>query len=143
MLYFNQYYLKVYRYTLRYFIENEILMKEKNNADPIRKCSITSILAVNDTMSVLNGKWKLSIITSLSFGKKRFKEIERDLSKITPRMLSKELKDLEANGILTRKVYHTVPMTVEYELTASGQSFSTVLDAMIICGIQHRENVLG
>ncbi|MBR9831407.1 helix-turn-helix transcriptional regulator [bacterium] len=94
-------------------------------------------------MNVLNGKWKLPIIGSLLYGKKRFKELEREIPKITPRMLSKELKDLEVNGIVTRTVYDTIPVTVEYELTESGNTLNMVLDAMIAWGLQHRKIVIG
>jgi DNA-binding HxlR family transcriptional regulator len=94
-------------------------------------------------MNVLNGKWKLPIIGSLLYGKKRFKELERDIPKITPRMLSKELKELEINSIITRTVQNTIPVKVEYELSASGRSLNTVLDAMITWGKQHRERVIG
>lgn len=109
----------------------------------VKKCSGTFVLAINDTMNVLNGKWKLPIIASLLFGKKRFKELEREIPKITPRMLSKELRDLEANGILIRTVYDTIPVTVEYELTKSGQSFQDVLDVMLKWGLEHRKNFIG
>ncbi len=109
----------------------------------VKKCSGEFGLAVNDTMNVLNGKWKLPIIGSLLYGKKRFKELEREIPKITPRMLSKELKDLEVNSIVTRTVYNTTPVTIEYELTKSGNSLNTVLDAMIGWGLQHRKMVIG
>ncbi|SDH47863.1 winged helix-turn-helix transcriptional regulator [Mucilaginibacter gossypii] len=107
-----------------------------------KKCLATYILAVNDTINVINGKWKAPIISSLLFGKKRFKELERDIPKITSRMLSKELRDLEANGIVKRTVYDTIPVTVEYELTASGQAFEKVLDVMLKWGLEHRETTL-
>lgn len=109
----------------------------------VKKCSSTFVMAVNDTMNVINGKWKLPIIGSLLFGKKRFKELEREIQKITPRMLSKELKDLEMNGIITRTVYNTIPVTVEYELTKSGELFKNVLDVMVEWGLQHRKEVIG
>lgn len=109
----------------------------------VKKCSGTFVLAVNDTMNVISGKWKLPIIGSLLFGTKRFKELQREIPNITPRMLSKELKDLEANGIVTRTVYNTIPVTVEYELTRSGESFKKVLDVMVEWGLQHRASVLG
>ena len=111
--------------------------------ESVKKCSGEFVLAINDTMNVLNGKWKLPIIGSLLYGKKRFKELEREIPKITPRMLSKELKDLEVNGIVTRTVYNTIPVTVEYELTESGNTLNTVLDAMIAWGLQHRKMVIG
>ena len=118
-------------------------MSKISQLDQVKKCSGEFVLAVNDTMNVLNGKWKLPIIGSLLYGKRRFKELEREIPKITPRMLSKELKDLEVNDIVTRTVYDTIPVTVEYELTKSGNSLNTVLDAMIAWGIQHRITVIG
>jgi len=111
--------------------------------EQVKKCSATFVLAVNDTMNVINGKWKLPIVGSLLFGKKRFKELERDIPKITPRMLSKELKDLEMNGIVTRTVYDSIPVTVEYELIKSGESFKRVLDVMVEWGLQHRKSAMG
>jgi DNA-binding HxlR family transcriptional regulator len=118
-------------------------MSRISQLEKIKKCSGQFVLAINDTMNVLNGKWKLPIIGSLLYGKKRFKELEREIPKITPRMLSKELKDLEVNGIVTRTVYDTIPVTVEYELTKSGNSLNSVLDAMIAWGLQHRKMVIG
>jgi|TARA_R110000744_G_scaffold165536_1_gene282657 DNA-binding HxlR family transcriptional regulator len=118
-------------------------MSRISQLESVKKCSGEFVLAVNDTMNVLNGKWKLPIIGSLLYGKKRFKELEREIPKITPRMLSKELKDLEVNGIVTRTVYNTIPVTVEYELTESGNTLNTVLDAMIAWGLQHRKMVIG
>lgn len=110
--------------------------------DLIKKCPETYLLAVTDTLNVLTGKWKLPIMASLQFGKKRFKDLEKEIPKITPRMLSKELRDLEINGMVTRTVYDTFPVTVEYEFTTSGKSFKKVIDAMVEWGIEHRNNVL-
>ncbi len=107
-----------------------------------KACSIQFVLAVNDTMNVINGKWKLPIIGTLLFKKKRFTEIQRNIPKITPRMLSKELKDLELNGIVTRTVYDTLPVTVEYELTPSARSLGDVLDKMVEWGLRHRKAAL-
>lgn len=118
-------------------------MSSVSKMESVKKCPAEYVLAVNDTLNVLNGKWKLPIISSLLFGKKRFKEIAREIPKITPRMLSKELKDLEVNGIVTRTVYNTTPVTVEYELTKSGRSLDDVVDAMIAWGLQHRKRVIG
>ena len=108
--------------------------------DQIKSCSSEFVLALNDTLNVLRGKWKMPIIASLLYGKKRFKELEREIPHITPRMLSKELKELELNGILKRTVFDTIPVTVEYELTKSGKSLNDVLDPMIKWGLEHRKN---
>lgn len=109
----------------------------------VKRCADSYVLAINDTMNVVSGKWKLPIIGALFFGKKRFKELQRNIPKITPRMLSKELRELELNGIVTRTVRDTVPVAVEYELTKSGLSLSKVLDVMVEWGLEHRENTVG
>lgn len=124
-------------------MENQITMNIEVDLETLEKCPDSFVLAVNDTMNVLSGKWKLPIIASLLFGKKRFKELGRDVTKITPRMLSKELRDLEINGIVKRTVYNTVPVTVEYELTKSGFSFKKVLDVMLQWGLEHRKETIG
>lgn len=107
-----------------------------------KSCPVQFVLAINDTLNVFSGKWKMPIIGTLLFGKKRFTELERNIPKITPRMLSKELKDLEMNGVICRKVYHTTPVTVEYELTESGNTLGEILDKMIEWGMQHRESTI-
>ncbi|PWA05857.1 winged helix-turn-helix transcriptional regulator [Flavobacterium psychrotolerans] len=117
-------------------------MDDKISFKEIKACPIQFVLAVNDTLNVINGKWKLPIIGSLLFKKRRFTEIQRNIPKITPRMLSKELKDLEMNGMVKRTVYDTIPISVEYELTDSAKSLSDVLDKMLEWGLQHREAVL-
>ncbi|RYY71790.1 MAG: transcriptional regulator [Chitinophagaceae bacterium] len=108
-----------------------------------KACPVQFVLAVNDTLNVINGKWKMPIIGSLLFNKKRFTEIQRNIPKITPRMLSKELKDLEMNGIVTRTVYDSLPVIIEYELTASAASLKHVLDTIVEWGINHRAAVVG
>ncbi len=106
-----------------------------------KSCPIQYVLYINDTLNVISGKWKLPIIGSVLFGKKRFTEIQRNIPKITPRMLSKELKELELNGMIVRKVYDSTPVSVEYELSESGKSITEVLDKMIEWGIEHRASV--
>lgn len=114
-------------------------MKTMSKFKEAKSCPIQFVLAVNDTLNVISGKWKMPIIGSLLFNKKRFTEIQRNIPKITPRMLSKELKDLEMNGIVKRTVYDSLPVTVEYELTPSAKSLSHVLDTIVEWGINHRE----
>lgn len=103
------------------------------------ECTGEFIMAVNDTMNVLNGKWKIPIIAVLLYGKRRFTEMEKAIPKINPRMLSKELRDLENNGIVKRTVQNTVPVTIQYELTESGYCFKKVLNVMLEWGLEHRE----
>lgn len=101
------------------------------------------VVPIRDTLNVLSGKWKLPIIGALFFGARRFKELEREIPQITPRMLSKELKELELNELVRRTVYNTTPVSVEYELTESGRSLEKVLDAMKDWGLDHRARVTG
>ena len=115
---------------------------QKNSLKEVKACPIQFVLSINDTLNVISGKWKLPIIGSILFGKKRFTDIQRNIPKISPRMLSKELKELELNGMLIRRVYNSTPILVEYELSKSGKSITEVLDKMIEWGIKHRESVM-
>jgi DNA-binding HxlR family transcriptional regulator len=80
-----------------------------------------STCSLRDVLDVIGGKWSMPIIYILSKGKMRFKELERNVEGINTRMLVKELKNMEANGIITREVFATVPPTVEYTLTIKGE----------------------
>lgn len=113
--------------------------KAKNSKEACK----SHALPVKDTLDVISGKWKLPIMGSLMQGKKRFKELERDIPNITPRMLSKELRELEMNQLVSRTVYPTIPPTVEYELTPYGNTLKKVLEAMAEWGTQHRKRIIG
>lgn len=117
-------------------------MDKEKDIPGMSECTGEYILAVNDTMNVLTGKWKIPIIAVLLYGRRRFSEMEKAIPKINPRMLSKELRDLENNGIIKRAVINTVPVTVEYELTKTGYSFRKVLDIMLEWGMEHRKELL-
>lgn len=107
-----------------------------------KQCPRQYILALNDTLNVISGKWKLPIIASLLYGKNRFKDLQGNIEKITPRMLSKELKELELNGIVKRTVYDKTPVLIEYGLTESGKQITSVIDAMIDWGLVHRDKAI-
>ncbi len=76
--------------------------------------------SLKDVLDIIGGKWAMPIIYHLSKGKMRFKELERNVDGINTRMLVKELKNMEENGILTSAIFATVPPTVEYTLTEKG-----------------------
>jgi len=95
----------------------------------MKKCE-NNIQDLQFILQVLGGKWKLHILTSLYYGKKRFKELEREIAGISPKMLIKELKDLEATGVVNRQTFNTVPITVEYSLTKEGLTLKPILDQM-------------
>jgi DNA-binding HxlR family transcriptional regulator len=96
---------------------------------------------VQDTNYVIGGKWKLPIIISIYNGHKRFNEIQSSIQNITNRVLSKELKHLEENLLVCRKVHDDYPVRIEYTLTEYCYSVTDVLIAMEEWGKQHREKI--
>lgn len=98
-------------------------------------------LAIRDTLDVVGGKWKLVLISVLRNGKKGFNELSREAG-ISPRILSEELQELEMNGLVTREVCNTKPITVQYELTPYSGTLNEVLGAMEKWGQQHRQKII-
>ena len=113
-------------------------------------CKIQFVMAIKDALNAVSGKWKLAIVCTLLKGPRRFNDIERLLDGLTPRMLARELRELEVNGVLTRIAMPpkdasaganatTTATTVHgYALTASGQGLETVLLSMAEWGVAHR-----
>jgi len=99
--------------------------------------------SISDAIEALEGRWKLLILFSLSAGPKRFKQIAREVSGITDKTLSKELKSLEENKLIRRDVHATFPPTVEYTITPHGLSLEKVLDELHFWGLSHRKKVMG
>lgn len=98
-------------------------------------------LAIRDTLDVVGGKWKLVLITLLRSGKKGFNELSREAG-ISPRILSKELHELEMNGLVSREVRQSKPVTVQYGLTPYSETLNEVLNAMVQWGHQHRQKII-
>lgn len=101
------------------------------------------LMVSRDALEVIQGKWRLPIVLALSFGKKRFGDIQRNIVDISPKMLSQELKALEENKIITRTVYDSKPVTVEYSLTPLGQSLKKILEELLKWGNHLRKEVVG
>ncbi len=101
------------------------------------------LMMSRDALEVIQGKWRLPIVLALTFGKKRFGEIQRDIGDISPKMLSQELKALEENKIITRVLYDSMPVTVEYSLTPLGQSMQKMLDEILNWGGHFRKEIVG
>jgi DNA-binding HxlR family transcriptional regulator len=116
-------------------------MKTKAERSP--EACVVHLRAVRDAMDILSGKWKIPIISSLSFGSKRFGVLITDVNGIAAKMLSKELKDLEENELIKRTVYDTKPVTVEYELTDYGKTLEKVIAEIAGWGIKHRLKIIG
>lgn len=100
--------------------------------------------AVQDSMDVLSGKWKVPIISSVCcYGKRRFSDILNDVNGISNRMLSKELKELEINQLIKRTVLDTQPITVQYELTEHGNTLQNIINNLSDWGKLHRKKIIG
>lgn len=114
----------------------------EKETEPLKECGHT-ILAIHDVMELLNGKWKVSIIACLCFQKMRYSDLLREVRGISGKMLSRELKDLEMNQLITRTVRDTQPVTVEYELTAYGSTLKNLIGTIADWGVMHRKRIMG
>ncbi len=101
------------------------------------------LLASRDALDAIQGKWRIPIIISLTFGKKRFGEIRKDIPDISPKMLSQELKELEKNQLVSRVLYDSMPVTVEYDLTTLGKSLHKVIRELGSWGVHFRKEIIG
>ncbi len=100
-------------------------------------------MASRDALAVIQGKWRIPIIISLTYGNKRFGDIQKDIEDISPKMLSQELKALEESKIISRKLYDSMPIMVEYSLTPLGISMQKLLDELLKWGIHFRNEIVG
>lgn len=117
-------------------------MTMDNNNSTESGCVNSSSRAVRDALDVINGKWKLPILMAISGGAIRFGKISKEIPGITDKMLSKELKDLEANLLIERVVIPSFPPTVEYSLTRHGHTLDKVISELSIWGTAHRKEII-
>lgn len=97
-----------------------------------------SLKYVIDALYVLGGKWKLPLILSLVQSSKRFGELQKEVTGISPKILANELKHLERNKFITRKVYDTTPVSIIYEATEYSKSLKSVMKELSAWGYEHR-----
>ncbi|MEO1145880.1 MAG: helix-turn-helix domain-containing protein [Cyanobacteria bacterium J06638_22] len=98
--------------------------------------------AVETTLDIIGGRWKVLILHELFQGVRRFNELHRALNGVTQKMLTQQLRELEDAGIVHREVYPQVPPKVEYSLTALGRTLEPILDAMHNWGNQYNQSRL-
>lgn len=104
--------------------------------------TIDRLLALNDAIELLSGKWKIVILRNLHLNKTmRFKDLQENSIGITPKVLSKELKQLEENLLINRTVNNTKPVTVSYTLTDHAIETLPVINALIEFGLKHRKKI--
>lgn len=85
---------------------------------------------VETTLMLIGDKWKVLILRDLLPGTKRFGELKKSIGTVSQKVLTAQLRDMERNGLVNRKVYPEVPPRVEYSLTELGRSLKPILDAM-------------
>jgi DNA-binding HxlR family transcriptional regulator len=93
---------------------------------------------VEITLSLLGNKWKVLILRELFTDTKRFGELSRGVTGISQKMLTQQLRQMEVDNLVQRKVYAEVPPRVEYSLTEVGKSLSPILDSMHKWGAEYR-----
>ncbi|MCI9843556.1 winged helix-turn-helix transcriptional regulator [Flavobacterium pectinovorum] len=111
-----------------------------NLSDDFEECQKIRV-ALNDTLTVIGGKWKLPLITVLlKDGKMQFNQLSRLLG-ISPRILSKELAELEINMLIIREAKNTKPITVEYSITKYCESLVDIILMLNDWGKKHKETL--
>lgn len=95
---------------------------------------------VEYTASIIGNKWKIIILRDLLQGTKRYNELTKSVVGISAKVLTENLRDLEKDGILSRKVYPVVPPKVEYSLTNKGEELKDVLESMRVFGEKYKDN---
>lgn len=117
--------------------------QKKEHKVPMKEHFGNYMIPVRDALEVFSGKWKIPIISALTFYETcRFKELERIIEGITPKMLSKELKFLEENLLISRTVEDSRPVTVTYSITEYGKTCQSVMRELYRWGAEHRKKVL-
>lgn len=89
---------------------------------------------VETTLLLISNRWKVLIIRELLTGTKRFGELKKSIGHISQKVLTSNLRDMEANGLVKRDVFAEVPPHVEYSITELGMSLKPILDAMYVWG---------
>lgn len=90
----------------------------------------TNSCGVGTTIKIIGRKWTILILHQLCAGTKRFGQLQRSLPGISPKTLSERLKELEDDGIISKKVFNEIPLHVEYSLTRKGQSLKDIINQM-------------
>lgn len=101
-----------------------------NNSNYIPKDPVVIACSIEKTLTVIGGKWSFLVLRELFVGKKRFGELQRSICSISPKALTDTLRHLEEQGVLERKAFPTVPVTVEYRLTPKGEDLHKILKEM-------------
>ncbi|HYE55415.1 MAG TPA: helix-turn-helix domain-containing protein [Chitinophagaceae bacterium] len=105
-------------------------------------CScLDTVKPVRDALDVISGKWKLSIIISISVGNERFTDIQESIPGITPKVLAKELKELEQHKLIRRVITEDYPVKITYKTEKYADTLSPIIHALKDWGLKHRKKI--
>ena len=104
-----------------------------------REIKVLPACPVETTLTLISDKWKVLILRDLMTGTKRFGELKKSIGHVSQKVLTTQLRQMEASGLLSRKVYAEVPPRVEYTLTELGCSLKPVMDAMWEWGVGYQK----
>lgn len=102
---------------------------------------LNTVKSVRDTLDVINGKWKLPIIISIGVGNDRFTDIQESIPGLTPKVLAKELKDLEQHQLIKRDIINDYPIKISYKLEPYANTLSPIIDALKDWGKNHKKKI--
>lgn len=104
------------------------------------KCK-SEIVPIMDALYIINGKWRIPIVLTLMEGNKRFSEIQKEVQKITSKVLADELKEMELNGFVEKKIDGQSRAKTEYQLTDYSSSLEPIIKSLRDFGLQHRKKI--
>jgi len=107
----------------------------------VHSCCLETIKPVRDALEVLNGKWKLSIIVSVAVGNDRFTDIQESIPGITPKVLAKELKELEQHQLIKRTIIDDYPVKILYQPEPYSATLNPIIFALKDWGLNHRKKL--
>ena len=102
---------------------------------------LNTVKPVRDTLDVINGKWKLPIIISIGVGNDRFTDIQESIPGLTPKVLAKELKELEQHQLIKRLIIEDYPIKISYRLEEYAGTLSPIIYALKDWGINHKKKI--
>ncbi|MGN0528017.1 MAG: winged helix-turn-helix transcriptional regulator [Eubacterium sp.] len=108
---------------------------------PANKLKELPSCPVETTLTLIGNKWTVLILRDLMTGTKRFGELKKSVGNVSQKVLTAQLRDMESNGLVNRKVYAEVPPRVEYSLTQLGQSLKPILNAMQNWGEEYKAGI--
>ena len=104
---------------------------------------LAQILPIRDALDVISGKWKVLILTAIMRGNRRFTEIQGSIPRLSPKVLAKELKDMEEHQLIERLVQEDYPVLIEYVATEYSRTLQKVMLELHDWGVNHRKRIIG